>query len=86
MSDTAQKPDGASRVAFTITPRDEVCRLGAIQVLEDMLARARAGEILEVAVAATTPDRCAITSFSFDTRPAILGAIALMQHRILTGT
>lgn len=86
MTATPEQTATPAGVAFTIVPRDEQVRADTISVLEDMLARAKAGEVFEVAVACTTSDRCSLTSFSYDTRPAILGAIAQMQHRILTGT
>lgn len=56
----------------------------AIAVLEEMLAKAKSGEIVAVAVASVAADRVTggCTWGNTDCVPALLGAIGILQHRL----
>lgn len=56
----------------------------AILMLEDMLAQARAGEVVAVGIAVVRPGshiNCGFTDF--DNAGLLLGAVALLQSRVL---
>jgi hypothetical protein len=56
----------------------------AIEMLEDWLARAKAGEIVAVSLVGECADGFTITGFTVPkSRAAMLGALNYMQHRIL---
>jgi hypothetical protein len=56
------------------------------EILQDMLLRARNGEITAVAVATLGPDLSTGSGFTLGdgTLSELLGSICLMQHRIMT--
>lgn len=56
-----------------------------VAMLRDFLALAEAGDIESVAIAALQPDGTAVTQASDgDHFPAMLGAVAILQHRMIT--
>jgi len=53
-----------------------------IKICEDLLARARRGELVSVAVAGVAPDGGAVTAYATGAREVtLLAAVALLQHR-----
>lgn len=70
-----------------VRPEDELAqdRDKVIRVLEDALREARAGDIVNVALAVVRPDLALNTSWSPSSSIApMLAAVSLLKHRILT--
>lgn len=64
------------------TPR-AAARADAVELLEDFLERAKAGEIIAVAIAAVRPDLNSETGYSeTDNLNALLGSVSALDKRL----
>jgi len=78
-----------SNTAEILKPFGEYLALGAdegvIEVVEDLLAKARAGEIVAVAVAAIAPNGFCLTRANRGTRGMgeLVGGVAALQQEII---
>ena len=74
---------GASRPPLKLVTRPELVYDDVIQKLEEALAMAREGKIVGVAVAYVSNDGAVGTGFSrSECAGSLMGAVALLQHRL----
>jgi hypothetical protein len=65
----------------------EVHRKSTIETIEEALRQAKAGEVIAVGIAVVRPLGSINTAFSdTDNCAALIGAAALLQHRIVVAT
>lgn len=73
---------------MTVTPLKTVpkeCNEDAVRVLEEVLARAKSGEVVTVGIAAVFQDGAIARSWSrCDPAGPLIGAAALLQHDLIS--
>lgn len=70
-----------SATIYPLPTLASLCRADAIETLERYLEKAKAGEIITVAIAAVNPEGTATFTYSEQVNGvSLLGAVTLMQH------
>jgi len=78
-----------SSPVLELVPRthDACCQREAVKVLREFLERAERGEIVSVAVVATTPAGTTLTQYSMlDDTHLVVSGLARVQHRIIAAS
>lgn len=78
--------EAAKKVAFTIVPDAVVTNRETVELLEDLVCRAKNGEVAEIAIACIMPDGTPASLYAAGPKSlALLGAIELLKRELARG-